>query len=219
MEYSLVLACLFGLSTAIMINLMCFDEEAIQISFRTEFDFSKINQTLFLIPVFCASAFLGLDIVQTLLFLWVLSVLLILSIIDAETQIIPDVFSFTLIWTGLLASSLSLTIKPELSIVGAISGYLSLWVLYHVYLYILKTETMGYGDFKLLAGIGAWTGPFVLPWVIAIAGIIALIYIAFKKIKEPSFKGQIAYGPFLSIGGIVMLLAVFLESPFAMVNQ
>ena len=104
----------------------------------------------------------------------VLTLMLVpISIIDADTQLIPDSIVLPLLWIGLLmslfhpvAGSDTLFIPPRDAIVGAVAGYLSLWAVYQLFKLITGKEGMGYGDFKLLAALGAWLGWQKLPLII-----------------------------------------------------
>jgi leader peptidase (prepilin peptidase)/N-methyltransferase len=145
-----------------------------------------------------------------LLLTWVL---IALSCIDFDHQLLPDNMTLPLMWLGLLLSlaapvaSLGLPVDPRSSIIGAAAGYLSLWAVYHVFRLLTGKEGMGYGDFKLLAALGAWLGwQMLLPIILlsALAGSIvggALIVFRGRDHQIP-----MPYGPFLAIAGWIALL-------------
>jgi leader peptidase (prepilin peptidase)/N-methyltransferase len=145
-----------------------------------------------------------------LLLTWVL---IALSCIDFDHQLLPDNMTLPLMWLGLLLSlaapvaSIGLPVDPRSSIIGAAAGYLSLWAVYHVFRLLTGKEGMGYGDFKLLAALGAWLGwQMLLPVILlsALAGSIvggALIVFRGRDHQIP-----MPYGPFLAIAGWIALL-------------
>ena len=140
-----------------------------------------------------------------LFFTWAL---IALTMIDLDTQLLPDQITLPLVWLGLLTNLSGGIVQIEDAIIGAVAGYLSLWSVYWAFKLITGKEGMGYGDFKLLAAIGAWLGWQVLPGAILVASIVgllgALIGIALKK---NSRQEPIAFGPYLAISGWVCLLA------------
>jgi leader peptidase (prepilin peptidase)/N-methyltransferase len=139
-----------------------------------------------------------------LVFAWAL---LALAIIDFDTQLLPDDITLPLIWIGLLVNLNATFIDLRSAVIGAIAGYLVLWSVYWAFRLIAKKEGMGYGDFKLLAAIGAWTGWQVLPFVVVVsAGLGAVIGIAAMLIAKSGRDARIPFGPYLALGGIVGLL-------------
>jgi leader peptidase (prepilin peptidase) / N-methyltransferase len=133
--------------------------------------------------------------------------LLALSVIDWDTTVLPDDLTLPLLWAGLLASAAGWTIPLPHAIVGACAGYLSLWAVYWLFKLATGKEGMGYGDFKLLAAIGAWLGwQALLPIVLASSIIGAAVGIAMKiagALREGRF---VPFGPFLAGGGIAVML-------------
>jgi leader peptidase (prepilin peptidase)/N-methyltransferase len=139
-----------------------------------------------------------------LVFAWAL---LALAIIDFDTQLLPDDITLPLIWIGLLVNLNATFIDLRSAVIGAIAGYLVLWSVYWAFRLIAKKEGMGYGDFKLLAAIGAWTGWQVLPFVVVVsAGLGAVIGIAAMLIAKSGRDARIPFGPYLALGGFVGLL-------------
>ena len=130
-----------------------------------------------------------------------------LSFIDIDHKILPDNIVFPLLWIGLIANQYTVFTTPLDSIWGAVSGYLSLWSVYQVFKLITGKEGMGYGDFKLLACIGAWVGASQLLAVILISSIAgSIIGIAILVIQSKDKNTQIPFGPYLAIAGWTCLL-------------
>src|SRR5690606_1260703 len=101
--------------------------------------------------------------------------LLALSVIDIDQQLLPDNITLPLLWLGLLLSLDGLFTDPRASIIGAAAGYLSLWSVYHVFRLLTGKEGMGYGDFKLLAALGAWLGWQALPVIILLSSLVGAV--------------------------------------------
>lgn len=135
--------------------------------------------------------------------------LIALAMIDFDTHYLPDQLTLPLLWLGLAASviaPLTPNVDPTQAILGAIAGYLSLWSVHHAFRLLTGKEGMGYGDFKLLAALGAWLGmPSILPIVLlaAIAGsIVGLVGIfAYGRHRDL----PIAFGPFLAAAGWLVM--------------
>lgn len=147
---------------------------------------------------------LNLQTVTALLLTWGL---IALSVIDFKHYLLPDLITLPFLWLGLLLGVLHMFQTPESCILGAVTGYLSLWIIYQIFKYLTGKEGMGYGDFKLLSMLGAWLGVQAVPLIILIASllgsIIGLFLILFhKKHKDSSMP----FGPYLAIGGFVSLL-------------
>ena len=103
---------------------------------------------------------------QALAALGLTALLIALTCIDIDHQLLPDDLTFLLLWSGLFASLFNVFTDPVSSIIGAIAGYLSLWLVYHLFRLLTGKEGMGYGDFKLMAALGAWIGWQMLPLII-----------------------------------------------------
>jgi leader peptidase (prepilin peptidase)/N-methyltransferase len=137
-----------------------------------------------------------------------------ISVIDLDHQIIPDSISLPLIWIGLFLSLWHpmpdadvLFVDPKSSIVGALAGYLSLWCVYHLFRLLTGKEGMGYGDFKLLAGLGAWLGWQMLPLIILLSALVgALVGIALIAFRRHDRNVPIPFGPYLAAAGWVALI-------------
>lgn len=132
--------------------------------------------------------------------------LMTIVVIDIEHQLILDKLSLPLMWLGLLFSLEGSFTTPEESIIGAASGYMLLWVIYYAFKIITGKEGMGFGDFKLLAALGAWFGLSALPQIILIASISSIIVaIILALIKFKDINSAQPFGPFLAIAGLVTL--------------
>lgn len=133
--------------------------------------------------------------------------LLALTFIDFDTQLLPDDITLPLLWLGLIANAFGLFIDLRSAVAGAVAGYLVLWCVYWGFRLLAKKEGMGYGDFKLLAAIGAWTGWQVLPVVILVSAVLgAVIGSVALWIAKKGTDTRIPFGPYLALGGIVGLL-------------
>jgi leader peptidase (prepilin peptidase)/N-methyltransferase len=140
--------------------------------------------------------------------------LIAISVIDLDHQIIPDSISLPLVWIGLsltlfhpVAGAEVLFIDPKTAIVGALAGYLSLWGVYHLFRLLTGKEGMGYGDFKLLAALGAWLGWQVLPLIILLSAIVgAFVGIAMIVIRRHDRNIPIPFGPYLAAAGWIAML-------------
>ena len=133
--------------------------------------------------------------------------LLALTCIDFDTQLLPDDLTLPLLWAGLLVN-LSGTFAPLSSaVIGAAAGYLSLWSIYWLFKLIRGKEGMGFGDFKLLAALGAWTGWQTLPLILLVsAGSGAVIGLAGIWLAGKGREARIPFGPYLAAGGFVALV-------------
>ena len=133
--------------------------------------------------------------------------LLALTFIDLDTQLLPDDITLPLLWLGLIANAFGLFIDLRSAVLGAAAGYLILWLVYWAFRLLARKEGMGYGDFKLLAAIGAWTGWQVLPVTIVVAaGLGAVIGSISLWLSRKGSDARIPFGPYLALGAIVALL-------------
>lgn len=133
--------------------------------------------------------------------------LIALTFIDFDHQILPDQITLPGIWIGLLLNLNGIFCSLEESVIGAMAGYLSLWIVYQGFKLATGKEGMGFGDFKLLAALGAWFGWTALPGIVlissAIGAIIGITLIALGRPREEA----IAFGPYLALAGFIYLLA------------
>ena len=133
--------------------------------------------------------------------------LVALTVIDLNTMLLPDNITLPLMWLGLLLSLATVFVGPTASIVGAAAGYLSLWAVYHLFRLLTGKEGMGYGDFKLLAALGAWFGWQALPFIILVSSLVgAVIGIGLIVFRGHDRNLPIPFGPYLAIAGWIMLM-------------
>lgn len=146
---------------------------------------------------------------QPLALMWcaVVAVLLALAAIDWDTTVLPDALTLPLLWAALVAAALGWSLPLPEAVWGAVVGYLSLWSIYWLFKLATGKEGMGYGDFKLLAALGAWLSwQAILPIVLAASVLGAIVGIGLKAtggLREGRF---VPFGPFLAGGGIAVLL-------------
>lgn len=140
--------------------------------------------------------------------------LVAISMIDYDHQLIPDSIVLPLLWVGLAMSvfapvsgASALFVSPTASIIGAIAGYLSLWSVYQLFKLITGKEGMGYGDFKLLAALGAWLGWKMLPVIILMSAVVgATVGIMLIVSKRHERSVPIPFGPYLAAAGWIAML-------------
>ena len=133
--------------------------------------------------------------------------LLSMSLIDADHQILPDVLVLPLLWLGLILNSFGLFTSLSDALWGAVIGYMSLWSIFWLFKLITGKEGMGYGDFKLLALIGAWGGWQVLPLTILLSSVLgAVIGIIILRLQRNGYSNPIPFGPYLAAAGWVALI-------------
>ena len=128
---------------------------------------------------------------------------------DLDTQLLPDSLNYLLLWGGLLGSALQITGVPLAGAVwGAVLGYLSLWLVYHFYRLATGKHGMGYGDFKLLAALGAWLGAKSLLAIILLSTLVGAVLGGILLIvgRMANRHVPMAFGPFLAAAGIVAFL-------------
>ncbi|MGI1678433.1 MAG: A24 family peptidase [Cellvibrionaceae bacterium] len=132
--------------------------------------------------------------------------LIALTMIDIDTQLLPDNITLPLLWLGILVNSFEIFSSLEDAVYGAIAGYLSLWSVFWAFKILTKKEGMGYGDFKLLAAFGAWLGWQALPLIILLSSFVgAVIGIAGILILGRDKNIPIPFGPYLAIAGLIAL--------------
>lgn len=143
----------------------------------------------------------GWQTAAALIFTWTL---ITLSLIDAKTMLLPDNLTLPLMWLGIAVNYQHLFVDLKSSVLGAILGYMSLWCMFHLFRLVTGKEGMGYGDFKILAAIGAWGGWQILPFTVfassligAIAGISLMLFQG-RKESQP-----IPFGPWLALAGFI----------------
>ena len=135
--------------------------------------------------------------------------LVVLTLIDFEHQLLPDVITLPLLWLGLLVNTLDFGfgVSLEEAVIGAIAGYSILWAFYWVFKLATGKEGMGYGDFKLLSALGAWMGWKSLLLIIGLSSIVCAILGLIMILAKRSDKSMpIPFGPFLAGAGFIMLI-------------
>jgi len=147
---------------------------------------------------------LGWQAGAALLLTWTL---IALAGIDVRTQLLPDQLTLPLLWLGLILSLFPLFIGSSASVLGAVIGYLSLWSVYWLFKLATGKEGMGYGDFKLLAALGAWMGANALLPIVLLSSLIgAVVGGAFLVIRGRDRATPIPFGPFLAAAGWVQFV-------------
>jgi leader peptidase (prepilin peptidase)/N-methyltransferase len=132
--------------------------------------------------------------------------LIALTFIDFDTHLLPDDITLPLLWLGLLFNIGGSFTDLQSAVIGAMAGYLSLWSIYWLFKLITGKEGMGYGDFKLLAAIGAWFGWQLLPAVILLSSVAgSIIGIGLIMLARHGREVPIPFGPYLALGGIAAL--------------
>jgi leader peptidase (prepilin peptidase)/N-methyltransferase len=143
-------------------------------------------------------------LVFSLAYVWAL---VALTFIDFDTQLLPDDITLPLLWLGLIANAFGVFTDLRSAVFGAVGGYMILWSVYWMFRLIAKKEGMGFGDFKLLAAIGAWLGWQVLPFVIVVsAGLGAILGSLALYLSRKGADTRIPFGPYLALGGIAALI-------------
>ena len=146
----------------------------------------------------------SLQTIAALVLIWGL---IALAVIDFNTSLLPDNLTLPLLWLGLIANSFELFCSLEDSLYGAVFGYLSLWLVFQAFKFITDKEGMGYGDFKLLAALGAWLGmAYIIP-IIFISSIVgSIVGVSLIISKRLTSNTAIPFGPYLVLAGLVCLL-------------
>lgn len=136
--------------------------------------------------------------------------LVLLALVDAQTKLLPDVLTIPLIWLGmflqLFPETASIGLEPAL--IGAVLGYVPLWLLAQAYCLIRGRDGLGMGDLKLLAAMGAWSGPFILPQVLFVAALLAIIGFFARRIlcaHGATMRDEFPFGPWLILTYLVIV--------------
>lgn len=146
----------------------------------------------------------GPQLLGALFFCWIL---VALTFIDFDTQLLPDDLTLPLLWLGLAFNINGNFIALPHAVVGAMAGYLILWSVYWLFKLIRGKEGMGYGDFKLLGAIGAWLGWQALPLVILLSSIVGVIAGIIVNLRARQGLGTpFAFGPYLAVAGMIAML-------------
>ncbi len=144
----------------------------------------------------------GLQMLAALGLTWAL---LALTLIDFDTQLLPDDITLPLLWAGLLVNVPGTFVPLQAAVIGAAAGYLSLWSVYWLFKLATGKEGMGYGDFKLMAALGAWLGWVALPLILLLSSVVGtVIGIGYLIVRRQS--APFAFGPYIAIAGFIALL-------------
>ena len=139
----------------------------------------------------------------TLLFAYLL---IAMTFIDADTQLLPDDLTYPLLWAGLLVNINGTFVPLADAVIGAAAGYLVLWTVYWLFKLATGKEGMGYGDFKLLAALGAWLGWAMLPTIVILSSVVgALVGISLIVFRGRARDNPIPFGPYLAAAGMIAL--------------
>lgn len=133
--------------------------------------------------------------------------LIALTCIDIDHQLLPDSITLPLLWLGLIFNLFGIFTDLHSAVIGAMAGYLSLWLVYHAFRLATGKEGMGFGDFKLLAALGAWLGWQALPMIILLSSLVgALVGIGLILFKQQHRDNPIPFGPYLAAAGWLALV-------------
>ena len=133
--------------------------------------------------------------------------LLAMSMIDIEHQLLPDALVLPLLWLGLIVNAFEMFVPLEDALWGTVAGYLSLWSVFWLFKMVTGKEGMGYGDFKLLAMLGAWGGWQILPLTLLLSSLLgAVIGLIMLRLQSKQASTPIPFGPYLAIAGWIALL-------------
>ncbi len=138
------------------------------------------------------------------LFGWML---LTLTMIDYDTKLLPDSLTLPLLWIGLFANSFELFTSLQDAVYGAIAGYMFLWSIFWLFKLVTGKDGMGYGDFKLLAALGAWMGWQSMPVVILLSSIVGIVvFVVLMLFKRLQRTDPIPFGPYLAAAGFIAMI-------------
>jgi leader peptidase (prepilin peptidase)/N-methyltransferase len=146
----------------------------------------------------------GMAGLSALILVWML---IAMSFIDLDTQLLPDELTLPLLWLGLLINLDGTFVPLRDAVIGAAAGYLFLWLVYWMFLAATGKEGIGYGDFKLLAALGAWMGWMMLPLIVLLSSVVGATFGLFMiALKGHQRDRPIPFGPFLAAAGLIALL-------------
>ncbi len=152
---------------------------------------------------------LGINALSIAVFIFLCGILT-MAVTDSQTHLVPDILSLPFLWLGLIANSYELFVPLHHAVYGAILGYGILWVIYWLYWFLRKKEGLGYGDFKLLAALGAWLGVAAIPWILLIAALAGSVWGGVQVLRQQQkFDQEIAFAPFLCMAGLLVMVGYF----------
>ncbi len=133
--------------------------------------------------------------------------LIAMTLIDYDTKTLPDDLTYPLLWLGLLVNLNGTIVPLRDAVIGAMAGYLALWAVYWLFKFATGKEGMGYGDFKLLAALGAWMGWAMLPTIVILSSVVgAVVGISLIVFARRDRNNPIPFGPYLAAAGMIALL-------------
>ena len=145
---------------------------------------------------------------QGLMALAITWTLIALTGIDFDEHLLPDCITLPLLWAGLIVNSFGIFTDLYTALWGAIAGYLILWSVYWLFKIVTGKEGMGFGDFKLLAALGAWLGWTYLPTIVLLSSVVGLVFaLLFMVFSGNKKSAPIAFGPYLAVAGWICLIA------------
>ena len=173
------------------------------IKISAQYPFVELLTAVFTIIIVWKFGF-SLQALGGVIFTWFL---IALSGIDIKTQLLPDNLTFPFLWLGIIFNLFSTYTDLTSSVLGAIFGYLALWLVFHLFKLITGKEGMGYGDFKLLAALGAWLGWQSLPLIILLSSAVGAVFGIFMIVSKLQERSQpIPFGPYLAMAGWIAML-------------
>jgi len=133
--------------------------------------------------------------------------LIAMTLIDYDTKTLPDDLTYPLLWLGLLVNLNGTIVPLRDAVIGAMAGYMALWAVYWLFKLATGKEGMGYGDFKLLAALGAWMGWTMLPTIVILSSVVgAIVGISLIVFARRDRNNPIPFGPYLAAAGMIALL-------------
>jgi leader peptidase (prepilin peptidase)/N-methyltransferase len=133
--------------------------------------------------------------------------LIAMTLIDYDTKTLPDDLTYPLLWLGLLVNLNGTIVPLRDAVIGAMAGYVALWAVYWLFKLATGKEGMGYGDFKLLAALGAWMGWTMLPTIVILSSVVgAIVGISLIVFARRDRNNPIPFGPYLAAAGMIALL-------------
>lgn len=162
--------------------------------------------------LFVVAGYISNDVILLPALLVFISFVICLILIDFDTMLLPDELTLGLLWMGLIVNINGiLSVSLANAVIGAVLGYVSLWLVYWLFKLLTKRDGIGYGDFKFLAAILAWTGYNAFVIVLLISSMLGIMYYVIVKISgklhsNGNTSGHIPFGPFLGIAGLVVVL-------------
>lgn len=154
--------------------------------------------------------FSGLPTSVSILWFFYGCVLIVLALVDAQTKLLPDILAIPMVWVGILIQLYPMTasVGLELAVIGAVSGYVPLWLLAQAFRQLRGRDGLGNGDLKLLAAMGAWSGPWVLPQVIFLAALLAILAFVVMRFRQGStgIHEERPFGPWIVMAYLLSIV-------------